>query len=315
MAEVPISLSAYIPEKYQGLRLDQALSLLFPAYSRSRLQEWIQHAWVKVDGNTVRSKDKVRAGQSIEINASLTIQTPWEGQALPLNIVYEDEALLVIHKPAGQVVHPGAGNRENTLVNALLHYDEALKKVPRGGIVHRLDKDTSGLLVVGRTLLAHTQLVEQIQARQVVREYITIVQGTFTGGGTIDAPIGRDPHHRLKQAVTSSGKPAVTHYRLQERLGAYTLLKVKLETGRTHQIRVHMLHIGHPILGDPLYHTRQKWPAGVSEAFITALRSFNRQALHAHRLGLRHPMTGEYLEWHVPIPEDMNHMLTLLRTQ
>lgn len=306
-------LSAEVGAGEEGLRLDQALSKLFPDFSRSRLQQWIKEGLVRVDGAICRPRDKVVEGAVIELQARMDEQVECVPQAIDLEILFEDEHLLVINKPAGLVVHPAAGNPDGTLQNALLHHNPKLIELPRAGIVHRLDKDTSGLLVVARTSLAHRGLVEQLQAREIKREYRALVNGVLVAGGTVDAPIGRHPTQRTRMAVVSSGKPAVTHYRVLERFRAYSYLKVNLETGRTHQIRVHMAHIQHPLLGDPAYGGRLRFPAGASPELQEALRLFKRQALHARRLGLKHPLSGEWLEWVAPVPEDMVSVLEALR--
>ncbi|MEN8179941.1 MAG: 23S rRNA pseudouridine(1911/1915/1917) synthase RluD [Pseudomonadota bacterium] len=308
----PLLTSRVRPE-HIGRRVDQVLSELFSEYSRSRLQRWIKEGRVTLDGASCRAKDKVLGGEEIKLQPVLSQEVSVQAEAIPLQILFEDEELLVINKPAGLVVHPAAGNPDGTLLNALLHHQIALEKIPRGGIVHRLDKDTSGLLVVAKTLQAQTSLVNQLQARSVKREYRAIVQGLLTTGGSVDAPIGRHPVHRVRMAVHPSGKPAVTHYRILERYRAHTYLRVNLETGRTHQIRVHMAHLHHPLLGDPVYGGRLRIPAGASPALQEALRSFRRQALHAARLELQHPDSSELMAWDAPLPEDMQRMLTLLQ--
>ncbi|MFP5506621.1 MAG: 23S rRNA pseudouridine(1911/1915/1917) synthase RluD, partial [Gammaproteobacteria bacterium] len=300
-----VELAARIPEAAAGQRLDQVLAELFPDYSRSRLQQWIRAGAVRVDGMLRKGKDRVLGGERVVIAAELEEDTGVLAQDIALDLVYEDNDLLVIDKPAGLVVHPAAGNPDGTLQNALLHYDPALATVPRAGIVHRLDKDTSGLLVVARNLTAHQSLVAQLQARSVRREYLAVVWGLLIAGGTVDAPIGRHHADRKRMAVTSFGKPAITHYRIEARFRAHTLVRVNLETGRTHQIRVHMAHIRHPLLGDPVYGGRPRVPAGMSAAARAAVQGFKRQALHATRLSLRHPVSGEVMEWHSPLPADM----------
>ena len=312
-AELRVNAEALVIEDLDGLRLDQAAARLFPDYSRSRLQAWIKDGSLRVDGRSARPRDKVSAGELLRVSATLEDETRAEAQPMALDIVHEDDALLVIDKPAGLVVHPAAGNRDGTLLNGLLHHDAALSKVPRAGIVHRLDKDTSGLLVVAKTLAAHTALVEQLQARAFEREYLALSRGVATGGGTVDAPIGRHPVHRTRMAVHPAGRESVTHYRMAERFRAHTLFQVRLETGRTHQIRVHLAHIQYPIVGDPLYAGRLQMPAGAPDAVLDALRAFHRQALHARRLGLTHPETGEWLAWERPVPEDMARLLDVLR--
>ncbi|MDV3239093.1 MAG: 23S rRNA pseudouridine(1911/1915/1917) synthase RluD [Gammaproteobacteria bacterium] len=309
-----IELQARVPADAAGQRLDQVLAELFPDYSRSRLQQWIRDGGVRVDGQTRKPKDRMLGGEQVTVEAELEEDTRCEPQAIALRIVHEDDDLLVIDKPAGLVVHPAAGNRDGTLQNALLYHDPALATVPRAGIVHRLDKDTSGLLVVARNLTAHQALVAQLQARSVSREYLAIVWGLLVAGGTVDAPIGRHATDRKRMAVTSFGKPAVTHYRIEARYRAHTLVRVNLETGRTHQIRVHMAHIRHPLLGDPVYGGRPRPPAGMSAAARAAVLAFPRQALHATRLALRHPASGEVLEWHSPLPGDMVELIRVLES-
>ncbi len=314
MSSSTISLQAHVTEALNNVRLDQALPLLFPDHSRARFQTWIQNGKVTVDGKILRTKDKIKTGQFIQVLAEMEILTSWQAQALALNIIYEDDSLLIINKPPGLVVHPGSGNPDKTLVNALLHYAPELGNLPRAGIVHRLDKDTSGLLVVARTLQAHTQLVAQLQAHTVKREYFAIVDGTFTAGGMIDAAMSRHPKQRIRMAVSESGKRAVTHYRIEERFYAHTALKIFLETGRTHQIRVHMSHIHHAIVGDSVY-GRLKIPPRCSSPLQEALRQFKRQALHARRLTLMHPKTYVEMQWEAPLPEDIKKLLEILRAE
>jgi 23S rRNA pseudouridine1911/1915/1917 synthase len=304
--------TASVPEELSGKRLDQVLVGLFSEFSRSRLQQWIREGKVKVDGVQMKPKDKVFAGSRVELEATIEEQHTWEAQEIPLDVVYEDEAILVINKSAGMVVHPAAGNWDGTLLNALLHYAPVVAQVPRAGIVHRLDKDTTGLLVVAKTLPAQKSLVEQLQARAFLREYDAIVMGVMTAGGTIDEPIGRHPVDRKRMAVNMKGKPAVTHYRVAHRYRGHTHVRVQLETGRTHQIRVHMAYAHYPIIGDPVYGGRLKLPKGCSEQLKDVLRSFKRQALHAAKLGLRHPESGKELHWEAPLPEDMQSLLQAL---
>lgn len=302
-----------VPQVCAGKRLDQALVQLFPDYSRARLQQWIKGGHVMVDGAQLRPKDKVFGGERIELTAIVEEEVVWLAQDIPLEIIYEDEALLVINKPAGLVVHPGAGNPDGTLVNALLHYLPSLVEVPRAGVVHRLDKDTTGLMVVAKNIKSQKILVELLQQRLVKRQYEAVVIGTMTGGGTVDEPIGRHANDRVRMAVTMSGKHAVTHYRVLERFRAHTHVQVDLETGRTHQIRVHMAHIHHPLVGDPVYGKRLMLPPKSTDVTKEVLRGFKRQALHAARLGLEHPLTGEWVEWTVSRPQDMTHLLSVLR--
>lgn len=308
-----IQLSAQVSDQQAGQRLDQVAAELFPDFSRSRLQTWIKSGELTVDGKARKPREKVIGGEQLAIDAELEAEQSWVAQPIDLDIVYEDEHLLVINKPAGLVVHPAAGNRDSTLLNALLHHSPELATIPRAGIVHRIDKDTTGLLVVAKTLKAHASLVDQLQEKTAFREYEAIVQGVMTGGGMVDEPIGRHPSQRTKQAVTHSGKPAVTHYRLIERFRAHTHIRVQLETGRTHQIRVHMAHIQYPLLGDPTYGGRLRLPKGATPELIEALRQFKRQALHAKKLGVEHPETGEYCEWESPLPEDFRSMIKVLR--
>jgi 23S rRNA pseudouridine1911/1915/1917 synthase len=309
----PEVFSQTIPAELAGQRLDQALTAMFPDYSRARLQRWIKDGCVTVDGAQMKPKDLVHGGQRVQLSVVLEEETRWRPQALPLDIVYEDASVIVINKPAGLVVHPGAGNVDGTLSNALLHHAPELELVPRAGVVHRIDKDTSGLLVIARTLKAQKSLVEQLQARAFEREYEALTQGVMTAGGTVDAPIGRHPVHRLRQAVVPNGKEAITHYRVLEKFRAHTYIKVKLETGRTHQIRVHMAYIHYPLVGDPLYGGRLRIPAGVTSELEAVIRAFKRQALHAARLGFVHPESGKVVEWQVPLPDDMAQLINACR--
>jgi 23S rRNA pseudouridine1911/1915/1917 synthase len=295
-----------------GLRLDQALARALPQYSRARLQGWIEAGAVKVDGRVPRPKDKVQGSERVRIEARIEPETRVEAEDLPVDVVYKDKGLFIINKPAGLVVHPGAGNASHTLQNALLSLDPKLAVVPRAGLVHRLDKDTSGLMVVARTPEAHAALVEAISARDVERAYLAICVGVMTGGGTIDEPIGRHRTERVRMAVRGDGREAVTHYRVLKRFRGHTLVRAELETGRTHQIRVHFDHIKFPLVGDPVYGTRRRLPKGATPALIAALEAFKRQALHATRLALLHPLTGKQLEWEVPVPADMESLLKAL---
>lgn len=302
-----------IPDEWAGERVDQALAKLFPDYSRSRLQSWLKNGHILVNAQVKRAKDKVLGGEQVTVQVILSSENTWEAENIPLNIVYEDEQLLVINKSAGMVVHPAAGNYSGTMLNALLHYAPELEAIPRAGIVHRLDKETSGLLVVARTLQAQKLLVEQLQARSFLREYDAIVNGYVTAGNTIKQPIGRHPVNRKRMAVNSNGKPAITHYRLKERFRLHTQLTVKLETGRTHQIRVHMAYVNHPLLGDPVYGGRFKIPPASDDSFVNALKAFKRQALHARHLGLTHPASNEFIEWDIEAPQDMIDIQDVLR--
>ncbi len=308
-----VQLSATIPDDMAGLRLDQALAGLFPDYSRSRLKQWIVDGQVTVNGRPLRPKDKLRGGEAIEIAATLVEQTAWTGENIALDIVYEDDDVIVINKPAGLVVHPAAGNQAGTLVNALLHHAPELNALPRAGIVHRLDKNTSGLLIVARTLSAHKHLVDQLQARLCKREYQAVVNGVMIAGGKVDAPLARHPLNRKRMAVVDEGREAISHFRVVERFRAHTLASVQLETGRTHQIRVHMAHIQFPIVGDPEYGGRLHMPKGATEALRDALHGFKRQALHAVRLTVTHPRLGTPMEWSAPLPPDMMALIAVLR--
>lgn len=293
-----------VPESCAGLRLDQALAQLLPQYSRARLSAWVKAGRVSVDGQTPTPRDKLHGGEQISVQPMLSPEeTAFRPEAIPLDIVYEDDTLIVINKPAGLVVHPGSGNWQGTLLNALLAHAPQLSAVPRAGIVHRLDKDTSGLLVIAKTLTAQTDLVRQLQARSVSREYRAVVHGRLARGGTMEGAIGRDPRSRIRMAVTPSGKPAVTHYTVLEQLPRATVLACRLETGRTHQIRVHLQKLGHPIWGDPVYGPRN----------APATPRFPRQALHAEKLALVHPQTGKTLQWQAPLPEDMRQLIAALR--
>lgn len=309
-----IKLSGEIPEDCRGRRLDQVLAELFPDYSRSRLQQWVRDQQVFLNGKlAVRPKDKVKGGEVVTIDAEIEDEVHCEPEPIDLDVVYEDDSLLIINKPVGLVVHPAAGHSSGTLQNALLYHDPALAGVPRAGIVHRLDKDTSGLLMVARTLLAHNYLVQQLQARDIEREYEALVAGVMPSGGTVDAPIGRHPVERKRMAVVEGGRESVTHYRVVERYRAHSRLRLRLESGRTHQIRVHMMHIHYPILGDMVYGGRLRQPKGASDELRQALQHFRHQALHATRLALTHPVTGEWMEWNMPVPADMQEMIEVLR--
>ncbi len=294
-----------IPDEQGGLRLDQALSAMLPEFSRNRIQNWIRARKIAVDDAWGTTRMKVCGGESVRVEIEPDPNaTPDAPEAIPLDVVFEDPVLLVINKPAGLVVHPGSGNRNGTLLNALLHWVPQVAELPRAGIVHRLDKDTSGLLVVAKTLMSHTDLVRQLQARTVKREYLALVYGEVDHGGTVNAPLARDPHNRVKRTVHSMGKEAVTHYEVVERFPGVTLLRCKLETGRTHQIRVHMQHIGHPLVGESVYGASRRNHHKIP---------FPRQALHAERLGLIHPVTQEFMQWECPLPPDFASLLHALR--
>ena len=298
-----------------GLRLDQALAAALPQYSRSRLAAWVRDGKVTVDGRASRPRAQVFGGEEVVVHAAAEPDGRVLPERIPLKVAHRDRHLFVIDKPAGLVVHPGAGNREHTLQNALLALDPALAAVPRPGIVHRIDKDTSGLLVVARTLEAHTALVRMLQHHEVQREYLALCVGALTGGGSVDRPIGRHRTDRLRMSVRADGREAVTHYRIAERFAAHTLLRVSLETGRTHQIRVHLAHIGHPLVGDPLYGGRRQLTAGSSTPLREALARFGRQALHAARLSFDHPVTGRPVDVESPLPEDFRALLEALRSR
>jgi 23S rRNA pseudouridine1911/1915/1917 synthase len=308
-AETIIALT--IPRDCAGLRLDQALAQLLPDWSRSRLQAWVVGKQVSVDGMEASPKQKVWGGEKIQVKPQLhPAESAHAAEAIPLDIVYEDHALIVVNKPAGLVVHPGSGNWQGTMLNALLHHAPQLNGVPRAGIVHRLDKDTSGLLVVAKTLEAQTSLVRQLQKHTVKRDYLALVQGHVSHDGSVDAPVGRHPIQRTKMAVSSSGKEAHTHYRVLEHLDGCTLLLCSLETGRTHQIRVHMHSLGHPLVGDPVYGGK---PKKIAQEIGQLISRFPRQALHAQKLELTHPQSGKAMTWEAALPEDMEKLLQALR--
>ncbi|MCU1718145.1 23S rRNA pseudouridine(1911/1915/1917) synthase RluD [Pseudomonas sp. 5P_3.1_Bac2] len=308
-----IQLNAEVPSDMGGQRLDQVAALLFAEHSRSRLSAWIKEGLLTVDGAVARPRDIVHGGSLLALQAEQEAQGEWIAQDIELNIVYEDEQILVIDKPAGLVVHPAAGHADGTLLNALLHHVPDIINVPRAGIVHRLDKDTTGLMVVAKTIEAQTRLVDQLQKRTVSRIYECIVIGVIPSGGKINAPIGRSSSQRQRMAVSDGGKPAITHYRVLERFRSHTHSRVKLETGRTHQIRVHMSHIGYPLVGDPVYAGRFRIPPAANPSMVQTLKDFPRQALHARFLELDHPTTGERMKWQSPLPDDFVWLLTLLR--
>ncbi len=305
-------LTTEVPLDMAGMRLDAALAELFSEYSRSKLQTWVKAGRVTVNGESLKTRDKLEGGELITLDAEAEVVIIAAPENIPLDIVFEDDDFLILNKPAGLVVHPAIGNWNGTLLNALLHHSPQLETLPRAGIVHRIDKDTSGLLMVAKTLQAHNNLTEQLQARTIHREYQAITHNRMIAGGTVDEPIGRHPTDRLRYAVRDNGKEAVTHYRVIHRFKRHTHIQVKLETGRTHQIRVHMAHIRFSLLGDPLYSGRFQMPANCSEQLEGVLRSFKRQALHAAKLGLVHPTTGEYMEWEQPLPQDMVNLLAAL---
>ena len=304
-----------IPLDAIGQRLDSVVAKLLPDYSRAQWQSWIKQGALSLDGKTqTKPKTKLLGGEQLEVCATLVERTRAAPQAMDLEIVFEDDALMVLNKPPGLVVHPGAGNPDGTLLNGLLHYHPPLEQVPRGGIVHRLDKDTSGLMVVAKTLKAQAHLVAQLQAHTVARVYDAVVVGKMISGGTVDRPIGRDPRQRQRMAVLSAGgKQAVSHYRVKEKFRGHTHVRVALETGRTHQIRVHMAHLGFPLVGDPVYGGRLKLPPQMLQAFADFLRQFPRQALHAGQLTFTHPTTGQSKRFKAPLPDDFLSLLDILR--
>ncbi len=302
-----------MPANPAGQRLDQALAAALPQYSRSRLTSWIKEEMVTLNGKPARPRDAVFGGEVVLVKARPVADTEVEAERMPIKVLYRDSHVYVIDKPAGLVVHPGAGNRNHTLQNGLLALDPKLAYVPRAGIVHRIDKDTSGLLVVARTLVAHTALVAALAEHAVAREYVALCVGAMTGGGTIDKPIDRHRTDRLKMAVRADGREAITHYRLVERFAHHSLLRVILETGRTHQIRVHLAHAGHPLVGDPLYGGRRQLTADSSPEKREALKSFGRQALHAAKLEFVHPVTGKTITVESPLPKDFTALLKILR--
>ncbi len=304
-----------VPEEYAGQRLDQALARLFPEYSRSRLKTWLLDGALEVDGGSPRPRDPVIGGETVILKVQPEIAVEAAPEPMQLDVVYEDPSLLVINKPAGLVVHPGAGNLTGTLLNGLLHHAPELEGLPRAGIVHRLDKDTSGLLLVARSLPAHTALTRMLADREISRHYLAVCAGVLTGGGTIDEPIGRHRTDRTRMCVRDDGRPAITHYTVVERFAAHTLIDVRLETGRTHQIRVHFAYRRHALLGDPVYGGRLALPKGASDALTAALRGFRRQALHAAKLGFAHPESGESMSFEAEPAADFKALLDALRAR
>ena len=302
-----------IEEQFSGYRLDQALSQMMPDYSRSRIQDWIKSGFITLNDKIVKPREKVYLGDRLNLDIPETTKTFDSPEPIEFDVLYEDEHLFVINKPAGLVVHPAAGHQTGTLVNGLLFREPRLEQLPRAGIVHRLDKDTSGVMVVARSLQAHGALVEALQLREVKREYLAIARGVITAGRTVDEPVGRHPVDRKRMSIQQSGKHAVTHFTVAERYRHHTLIDVQLETGRTHQIRVHMAHIRYPLLGDPVYGGRFSLPAGVSAELEQALRGFKRQALHARRLSFEHPLSGDALSFEAVIPDDMQNMIEVLK--
>lgn len=302
-----------IPEALAGQRLDKALAQMFPDYSRSRLKEWLLAGSISVDSGLTKPKEAVSGGETVTFEPQPEAVVVARPEPIALDVVHEDDDLLVINKPAGLVVHPGAGNPGGTLMNGLLHHVPALEEVPRAGIIHRIDKDTTGLLLVAKTLAAHTALVRALAERDISRRYVAVCYGVLTGGGTIDEPIGRHPVDRKRMSIQQNGKPAVTHYTVRERFAAFTFVDVRLETGRTHQIRVHFAHRRHALVGDPVYGGRLALPKGATDELVQKLRSFKRQALHAAKLGFLHPSSGEELEFEAPLPDDFASLIDVLK--
>jgi 23S rRNA pseudouridine1911/1915/1917 synthase len=302
-----------IPESHTGDRLDQALAKLMPTYSRSQIKEWIDSGNVTLNGEHVKAKVKVNDGDVVCVTPVARPEITYEAEDIPLNIIHEDEAIIIINKPPGLVVHPGAGNTKATMLNALLHHCPQLKQLPRAGILHRLDKNTSGLLVIAKTEDALRDLSAQLKNRDISREYQALVYGELISGGTVDAPIDRHPVYRTRMGIVETGKSAITHYRVMERYRSITRLKVKLETGRTHQIRVHMSHTRHPLVGDTLYGGRVQLAKGMSDELIQALRGFKRQALHAFELGFIHPVSKEWVTYKADLPDDMSNLIDALK--
>ena len=307
------TLNIIIPDRMTGNRLDVALSEMLPNYSRSKITSWIKSGDALINDKIFKPKDKVLGSQIVKLSLNKKLNNDWLAENIPLNIIFEDEDIIVINKASGLVTHPGAGNWSGTLANALLYYDPNLSILDRVGIVHRLDKNTSGLMVISRNERSQKYLVEQLQSHSVAREYSAIVYGHMIAGGIVDEPIGRDPKDRVKQAVSSSGKEAITHYRVIDRFKSHTHVKAILETGRTHQIRVHLSHIGHPLIGDPMYGGRVRFPKKASEILKESLLGFKRQALHSKKLTLNHPSTGELISWKAPLPDDMLMLLDILK--
>ncbi len=305
-------LQVIIPDRLIGQRIDSALAQMLPDYSRSKITSWVRSGDALLNGNTFKPKEKILGGEIVSVTIKQEKTNDWQAEDIAIDVVYEDDDILVVNKPVGLVTHPGAGNWSGTLANALLHYDSSLANLDRAGIVHRLDKNTSGLMVVARSELAQKNLVEQLQTHSVSREYSAVVYGHMISGGTVDEPIGRDPKDRIRQAVVEEGKYAITHYRVIDRFANHTHVKCILETGRTHQIRVHMSYIDHPLIADSMYGGKIRFPKKADDALKNALKGFNRQALHAKKLSLTHPITGESMSWKAPLPQDLQELLQVL---
>ena len=307
------TLKIIIPERMLGERIDAAISEMLPDYSRSKITIWIKAGDALINMRTFKPKDRVNGNEVVHLSLNQKQSHDWVAEKIPLNVVYEDEDIIVLNKQFGLVTHPGAGNWTGTLANALLYYDSSLSRLDRAGIVHRLDKNTSGLMVVARNEKSQKYLVEQLQSHSIDREYSAIVYGHMIAGGTVDEPIGRDSKDRVKQSVTANGKEAVTHYRAIDRFKNHTHVKAILETGRTHQIRVHLSHTGHPLIGDPMYGGRVRFPKKADEVLKETLLNFKRQALHSKKLTLNHPISGDLMSWKAPLPKDMQSLLEVLK--
>ncbi|SFV83287.1 Ribosomal large subunit pseudouridine synthase D [hydrothermal vent metagenome] len=306
-------LNIIIPDRLIGQRIDASIAKMLPDYSRSKITAWVRSGGALINDKTFKPKEKVLGGEIVALTIKQEKTNDWQAEDIPLDIVFEDDDIIVVNKPVGLVTHPGAGNWTGTLANALLHFDPNLANLDRVGIVHRLDKNTSGLMVVARSELAQKNLVEQLQTHSVSREYSAIVYGHMISGGTVDEPIGRDPKDRIKQAVVEDGKDAVTHYRVIDRFAHHTHVKAILETGRTHQIRVHMSYIDHPLIADPMYGGKIRFPKKADEQLKDVLKGFKRQALHAKKLTLTHPISGEEMSWKAPLPQDLQDLLKALQ--
>lgn len=310
-----IEQQAIVPDDMIGLRFDQAAASLFSDFSRERLKSWIQDGQLTVNDKPIKPKNRCLGGEVIKLNVTLTSQNSTAPEAMALDIIYEDDDILVVNKPVGLVVHPGAGNWSGTLVNGLLHHDPKLNELPRAGLVHRIDKDTSGLLVIAKNLAAQHHLSKQLADKTVYRIYDAVVVGHVIAGGTVDEPIKRHPVERTRMSVQPGGRASVTHYRVLERFGSHTLVQAQLETGRTHQIRVHLTHIGFPLVGDPVYSSRRRLPQGASPHLVKTLQNFKRQALHAKKLGLVHPVSGKNMQFEAPWPDDFTQLVQALRDE